>query len=141
MMMIKKLLITSSFLFFGLFSFAQDGVDVKGSTMTVKDVAPVWPGCTGSIASKKKCFTQQLSQHISQNFQFPEGYEPGSVKEKVVVSFIINKDGKPEIQDVTGGTTALQEEAKRNILLIPEMTPGQAGGKPKAIKYKVPFTF
>lgn len=140
-MILKKI---SVVLFFSLLSFtgfSQEGVNVKGSTMTVKDVAPVWPGCTGSIASKKKCFTKNLSQHISKNFKFPEGYKPGSVKEKVVVDFVINKEGKPEILEVTGGTEELQEEAKRNILAIPEMTPGQAGGKAKAIKYKVPFTF
>ena len=35
----------------------------------------------------------------------------------------------------------LQEEAKRNILQIPEMKPGMLGGKPRAIQYKVPFNF
>lgn len=139
--MMKNIAVLLMFSLFTLPSFAQEGVAVKGSTMTVRDVAPVWPGCTGSIASKKKCFTQKLSQHISQNFQFPEGYEPGTVKEKVVVSFVINEEGKPEILETKGGTEELQQEAKRNILLIPEMTPGQAGGKPKAIKYTVPFTF
>ena len=121
--------------------FAQDGVNMKGSTMTVTDIAPVWPGCKGSLTQKKTCFNQSLAQHIAKNFKFPEGYKPGSVKEKVVVSFVINKEGKPEIKSVTGGTPALQQEAQRNIMLIPKMTPGQAGGKPKDIKYKVPFTF
>lgn len=122
-------------------SYAQQGVSLKGSTLTVTEVAPVWPGCEGSQAQKKSCFTQNLSRHIGKNFKFPKGYKVGSVKEKVVVSFVINEQGKPEIKNVTGGTKELQEEAKRNILLIPQMTPGQAAGKPKAIKYKVPFTF
>tara|TARA_R110002020_G_scaffold322699_1_gene538485 strand:- start:737 stop:1150 length:414 start_codon:yes stop_codon:yes gene_type:complete len=122
-------------------SYAQQGVSLKGSTLTVTEVAPVWPGCGGSQAQKKSCFTKNLSTHIGKNFKFPKGYKRGSVKEKVVVSFVINEQGKPEIKNVTGGTKELQEEAKRNIMLIPQMTPGQAAGKPKAIKYKVPFTF
>ena len=75
------------------------------------------------------------------NFQFPEGYKKGSVKEKVIVDFVINEEGKPQILGVKGGTKMLQEEAKRNILAIPQMTPGQAGGSPRAIKYSMPFTF
>lgn len=90
---------------------------------------------------EKACFKQSLAQHIGKNFRFPEGYKPGSVKEKVIISFVINEKGLPEVINVKGGTKALQEEAKRNIMSIPEMTPGQAGGKPKAIKYTVPFTF
>ena len=136
----KKILLVIGLLFTAI-TFAQEGVSVKGSTMEIKDVAPVWPGCEGSIAKKKACFKQNLAQHIAKNFKFPKGYKPGSVKEKVVVSFVINEKGLPEILDVKGGTTALQEEATRNIMSLPEMTPGQAGGKPKAIKYKVPFTF
>ena len=128
-------------LFVGVTCFAQEGVSVKGSTVTVRDIPPIWPGCEGSLTQKKNCFKQSLAKHIGKNFKFPKGYKPGSVKEKVVVSFVINKEGKPEIKSVTGGTPALQEEARRNIMLIPKMTPGQAGGKPKAIKYKVPFTF
>lgn len=136
----RKILFIFSLLF-SVTCFAQEGVNMQGGTMTVKDVAPVWPGCKGSLTKKKDCFNQNLAKHISKNFRFPAGYERGSVKEKVVVSFDINAKGKPEIKSVTGGTKALQEEAKRNIMLLPQMTPGQAGGKPKAIGYKVPFTF
>lgn len=122
-------------------AFAQEGVSMKGNTLTVSEVPPVWPGCSGSKAQKKSCFNQNLAKHISTNFKFPKGYKPGSVKEKVIVKFVINTNGKPEIKSVSGGTKELQEEAKRNILLIPQMKPGQAGGKPKAIKYTIPFTF
>ena len=114
---------------------------MKGNTLTVREIPPVWPGCSGTETQKKTCFSQQLAKHIGQNFKFPKGYKPGSVKEKVIVKFVINTEGKPEIKSVTGGTKVLQEEAKRNIMLIPQMTPGNAGGKPKAIKYTVPFTF
>ena len=82
-----------------------------------------------------------MVQHVVSNFQFPKGYKKGSVKEKVVVDFVINEEGKPQILGVKGGTKVLQEEAKRNIMAIPQMTPGQAGGKPRAIKYSMPFTF
>ena len=136
----KKLLI-AAIIMMASFSYAQNGVAMKGNTLTIREIPPVWPGCSGSETQKKSCFSQQLAKHIGQNFKFPKGYKPGSVKEKVVVKFVINTEGKPEIKSVTGGTKVLQDEAKRNIMLIPQMTPGNAGGKPRAIKYTVPFTF
>jgi periplasmic protein TonB len=60
----------------------------------------------------------------------------------VVVEFFINEQGLVDIKSVTGGTAALQAEAKRNIGLIPKMKkPGMMGGKPRPIKYTVPITF
>lgn len=136
----RSILFVAAFLLAG-FTYAQQGISVSGNAISIKEIPPVWPGCEGSLAEKKACFKKQLVKHVVSNFKFPEGYKKGSVKEKVVVDFVINEEGKPQILGVKGGTKVLQEEAKRNIMAIPEMTPGQAGGKPRAIKYSMPFTF
>lgn len=136
----KKLLIIAFLAFFSN-TYAQEGITVSGNSLSIREIPPVWPGCSGSEAEKKACFKKQLVNHVVTNFRFPEGYKKGTVKEPVVVDFAINEEGKPQILGVKGGTKALQEEAKRNILAIPQMTPGQAGGKPRAIKYSMPFTF
>ena len=121
--------------------FAQEGVTVSGNAISIREIPPVWPGCTGSESEKKACFKKQLVNHVISNFKFPKGYKKGTVKEPVIVDFVINEEGKPQILGVKGGTKALQEEAKRNIMAIPQMKPGMAGGKPRAIKYSMPFTF
>jgi len=136
----KKILIIAFLAFFGN-TYAQEGITVSGNSLSIREIPPVWPGCSGSEVEKKACFKKQLVNHVVTNFRFPEGYKKGTVKEPVVVDFVINEEGKPQILGVKGGTKALQEEAKRNILAIPQMTPGQAGGKPRAIKYSMPFTF
>lgn len=136
----RSIIFVAAFLLAGI-TFAQEGITVSGNAISIKEIPPVWPGCEGSLAEKKACFKKQLVQHVVSNFKFPEGYKRGSVKEKVMVDFIINEEGKPQILGVKGGTKVLQQEAKRNILAIPKMTPGQAGGKPRAIKYSMPFTF
>ena len=46
-----------------------------------------------------------------------------------------------DILKVSVGNKGLQEEAKRIILALPKMKPGMLGGKPRAIKYTVPFNF
>ncbi|MEH6656911.1 energy transducer TonB [Leeuwenhoekiella marinoflava] len=136
----RSIIFVAAFLLAGI-TYAQEGITVSGNAISITEIPPVWPGCEGSLAEKKACFKKQLVQHVVSNFKFPEGYKRGSVKEKVVVDFAINEEGKPQILGVKGGTKILQEEAKRNILAIPKMIPGQAGGKPRAIKYSMPFTF
>ncbi|EDM43558.1 TonB [unidentified eubacterium SCB49] len=123
-------------------TFAQEEWgDMKGNTLTMVEIAPVWPGCTGSKAALKSCFNSNLSQHISTNFKYPAEEYKNNIQGKVIVDFVINEEGLPEIQSITGGNKGLQEEARRNIMLIPQMKPGMLGGKPRAIKYKVPFNF
>lgn len=136
-----KLYLLLAVLFVSGCSFAQDGVTVSGNTLTTREIAPVWPGCTGSEFQKKQCFNQKLAEHIVKNYKFPSEYNVADKGSKVVVTFVITEEGKPEVKEVIGGKPYLQEEAKRNILLIPEMEPGKLGGKKRAIQYKVPFSF
>ncbi len=136
----KKLLLILTLLTAG-FGFAQDGVTVSGNTLTMREIPPVWPGCTGSINAKKNCFNQKLAQHIATNFKFPKEYTAADKGTKVIVTFIVNKEGAVEVTNVSGGKAYLQEEAKRNIMQIPPMEPGKLGGKKRAIQYKVPFKF
>lgn len=120
---------------------AQEGVDVKGNTVSAREIAPVWPGCEGTEIQKKKCFQEKLVQHLKANYKFPKDSEGNFIRGKATVSFNINEKGEVEILAVEGPKKELNEEAKRIILAIPKMKPGELAGKPIAIKYKVPFTF
>ena len=57
------------------------------------------------------------------------------------MSFNIDEEGKVDIISVEGPKKELNAEAKKIILAIPQMKPGERGGKPVPIKYTVPFTF
>lgn len=133
------------FLFFLLFvggaSFAQEGVKVEGNTVTTREIAPVWPGCEGTEAEKKTCFREKLTEHLKAHYKFPKDKNGNFIRGKAVISFKINKEGKVEILSAEGPSKELNAEAKRIILAIPQMKPGQLAGKPIAVKYKVPFTF
>lgn len=116
--------------------------DVDKNKVTMKEIAPVWPGCESNSATKTDaCFDQKLAQHIQKNFRYPTNAWKNNVQERVVVTFIINTKGEVEIKKVEGVNQELKDEAKRNILAIPKMKPGMLAGKPKAIEYKVPFNF
>lgn len=125
-------------------SFAQEEWgDLQKNKLTLKELAPIWPGCeTGNATQRDHCFKQKLATHIAKNFKYPPTSYKKNEQGRVVIEFFINEKGLVDIKNVSGGTTALQEEAKRNISLIPKMKkPGMMGGKPRSIKYTVPITF
>ena len=120
----------------------QEWGDVNKNVLTVKEIAPIWKGCeAGNAATRDACFDKMLMQHVIKNFKYPATEYKKNIQGRVVVDFIINTKGIVEVQGVSGGSKGLQDEAKRNILAIPKMKPGMLAGKPKAIKYTVPFNF
>lgn len=134
----NKLLFVA-FLLISTVSFAQEGVHMKKSTtLRISEVPPTWPGCEGSINDKNNCFRQKLALHIIQGFKMPKGHVSGT---RVVVDMIVNKEGKPEIKNIQGGTPALKAEITRQIKSMPTVKPGHMGGTPKESKFKLPFTF
>lgn len=125
-----------------LFSQEEWG-DVKGNKVTLKEIGPVWPGCEDGDANQRSdCFNTKLAQHVAKNFQYPPEAYKKNEQGRVLVDFIINEKGIVEVQKVSGGSKALQEEAKRNIMSIPKMAKsGMMGGKPRTIHFTVPFNF
>jgi len=117
--------------------------DVNKNTVTLKEIAPIWPGCESSKGSAAdNCFKRNLAQHIGKNFKYPAEAYKRNDQGRVVVEFYITEQGTVDIKSVSGGSKLLQDEAKRNITSIPKMAkPGMMGGKPRAIKYTVPITF
>ena len=123
--------------------FSQEWGTVDKNKVTLKEVAPIWPGCESNSASKRdNCFNHQLATHIAKNFKYPAEEYKKNIQGRVVVTFVVNTKGVIEIKKITGGNSGLQAEAKRNIMSIPKMAkPGMLAGKPRAIEYTVPITF
>ena len=136
----RKLIFAAFFLFTSI-GFAQEGVNVKGNKLSTKEIAPVWPGCDGSEKEKKDCFNKKLVEHLKANYKYPKDATGNIIRGKSVVSFNIDEEGKVEILKVEGPRPELNAEAKKIILAIPKMKPGQLAGDAISVKYKVPFTF
>lgn len=135
----KKFLIIALMLT-GITGFAQEDVEVKGNTITVKETAPVWPGCEDSD-DKKTCFNKMLMQHIKEKYKYPKNEKGEYIRGKATVSLEINEKGVAVIKKIEGKNPKINSATKAMIEAMPTMTPGKRGGTPTSIKYTIPLTF
>ncbi|MDT0689189.1 energy transducer TonB [Salegentibacter sp. F188] len=134
----KKILVVL-LLFTGSISLAQEGVKVDGSKVTVKETAPVWPGCENS-EDQKQCFNQKLMQHIKENYKYPRNEAGDFLRGKATIALAINEKGSVVVRSVKGENSQINAAAETMIKKIPKMKPGMRGGKPTSIKYTIPLT-
>ena len=98
--------------------------------MVVED-APEFPGGINA-----------LLEYLKKNIKYPAICRDNNIQGRVIVSFVVNKDGKivdPEI--VKGVNPSLDKEALRVISTMPNWKPGYQRGKPVRVKYSVPVNF
>ncbi|MUP42014.1 energy transducer TonB [Gramella aestuarii] len=124
----------------GFCGFAQDDVEVKGNTVTMRETAPIWPGCE-SADDKKECWNKNFMDHVKQNYKYPKNEKGEYIRGKATVSMEITEKGNVVVTKVEGDNPKVNAAAKKMIMSIPKMTPGKLAGKPRAIKYTIPLTF
>ncbi|MDT0677121.1 energy transducer TonB [Autumnicola musiva] len=128
------------FLFFtSCISFAQQDVDVTGNKVTIKESAPVWPGCENS-KDQKACFNAELMQHIKENYKYPRNNNGDLIRGKAVIKLEINKAGEVVVRSVEGEKPEVNLAAETMIKKIPKLKPGRKGGKPTTANYTIPLT-
>ena len=112
----------------------------------------------------------ELMQFIARNIKFPKEAQEKGVQGRVLVQFVVEKDGslsnakvienpkksganmvvvtammtEKERQDAEGhnaGVQALRDEAIRVVNAMPRWSPGKQKGKPVRCKYVIPVTY
>ena len=84
----------------------------------------------------------ELLKYISENIRYPKEAEEKGKQGRVVLTFIIEKDGSISHVDVAKKVSEeLDAEAVRVISSMPKWTPGMQNGKNVRVKYTVPVTF
>ncbi len=105
---------------------------------------PLFEDCKSvAIFKQEKCFREKITQHISKNFTYPEKAYEKSIQGRVLVQFIIEKDGSVADLNVRAPYKGdlLEKEAKRIISKLPKFIPGKHNGKAVKVKYGVPIAF
>lgn len=79
---------------------------------------------------------------LANNIKYPTISQEHGVQGKVVIQFVVNKDGSIVDPTVVRSVDPhLDKEALRVISMMPKWTPGMQRGKPVRVKYTVPVTF
>ena len=85
---------------------------------------------------------EALLNYLRTNIKYPSVCRENRVQGRVVVTFIINKDGSVETPRVVRGVHGdLDNEALRVISLMPTWQPGRLNGEPVRVIYSIPVNF
>jgi protein TonB len=83
-----------------------------------------------------------LMELIYKNISYPQDAMDNGIEGKVIVRFVINKEGKPTQISVSKGLCpSIDKVALDAINKIPKFIPGKIAGKPVSVWYAVPITF
>ena len=83
-----------------------------------------------------------LLEFLTKNIKYPKSAEKEGIQGRVIVTFVVDKDGTINNQKVVKSVhPALDAEALRIVGSMPKWVPGKQNGQPVAVKYTVPLTF
>lgn len=106
--------------------------DGEAEILTFAEQMPDFPGGV-----------EELYRYLGKNIQYPPLARENSIEGKVVLTFVVDKDGK--ISNIESAGKKLgwgcDEEAIRVVKSMPAWTPGKQNGKPVIVKYTLPIRF
>ena len=85
---------------------------------------------------------QAMMDFVSKNVVYPKEAQEKGISGRVMVSFIVEKDGSVnEVKIVRGIGGGCDEEAVRVVKAMPKWKPGKEKGKPVRVSYIMPIFF
>lgn len=105
--------------------------EVETKIFDVVEQMPSFPG--GNSA---------LMQYLAQNIKYPVVAQENGVQGRVVVSFVVERDGSiTDVRVVRSVDPSLDREATRVVKSMPNWIPGKQNGSAVRVKYNVPVAF
>lgn len=103
----------------------------EGEVFQVVEQMPEFPGGM-----------DKLMEYLSKNIKYPSIAMENNIQGRVVVEFVVNKDGSiVEPKVMRSVDTSLDNEAMRVIKSMPKWNPGKQRGKAVRVRYTVPVLF
>ena len=104
--------------------------DEEETFMVVEDM-PEFPGGTAG-----------LLEYLRSNLNYPAGCKANNIQGRVLVSFVVEKDGSiSDAEVVKSVDEELDAEALRVVSKMPNWKPGTQRGEAVRVKYTVPINF
>lgn len=109
-------------------------INPKSSEEVFGDVAEQMPSFPGG--------DRKLMEYLSENIRYPEECEEICVQGRVIVSFIVEKDGSiSNVKVAKSLDPLLDKEAVRVVSGMPKWIPGRQNGVAVRVRYIIPVTF
>ncbi|TAG52063.1 MAG: energy transducer TonB [Cytophagales bacterium] len=126
--------------------------DVEGEKSTVEVIEEVGPAVVEEVKDEVFLVVEEmpefdggmggLQKHFAKNIKYPAKAMEMGTTGRVIVSFVVNKDGQvvnPEI--LKGIGDGCDEEALRVVKSLPNWKPGKQNGRAASVKFTVPINF
>ena len=83
-----------------------------------------------------------LFEFLGKNIRYPEAAEKAGIQGRVIVTFVVMKDGSVDRAKVVKSVSPeLDAEALRCVKSMPKWIPGKQNGEAVNVKYTIPLTF
>lgn len=110
------------------------------------DENPSFAACVGLKGeAAKKCFNEELQKFLKRNMKYPERAIANGNEGTVMVTFVIDKQGRVSAIHPTHKkgkiSKELEQEAVRLVGLLPKLSPGKQGAKPVDVSFTLPISF
>ncbi|QQY82751.1 energy transducer TonB [Tamlana sp. s12] len=119
--------------------------DEEPVTFRAIQEAPIYPGCekVNGNEARKKCMSDKITQLVQKKFQGSDIASNYGLtgRQRIQVQFTIDKTGHVTNVKTRAPNQELEQEAKRVINYIPEMTPGRQYDKHVGVVYTLPIVF
>ncbi len=97
---------------------------------------------TRSVAPQFRGGLDGFTRYLSNNIQYPDIARQNDIQGKVVLSFVVEKDGRiTEIKVTKSVVPVIDQEAVRVLNNSPKWVPGTTYGSPVRVQYSVPVSF
>lgn len=110
----------------------------------IVEEVPVFPGCEGLASNdeRKACMSEKITAFVNEKFDVAAA-KPYAKPEtnRIYAQLRINKDGVVEEMGIRASSPELEEEARKVINQMPQMTPGKQNGQDTGVLYLLPITF
>ncbi|GAA3973420.1 energy transducer TonB [Mucilaginibacter dorajii] len=95
-----------------------------------------------SVAPQFRGGLDGFARYLSNNIQYPDIARENNIQGKVVLSFVVEKDGRiTEIKVTKSVVPVIDQEAVRVLNNSPKWVPGTMYGSPVRVQYSVPVSF
>jgi TonB family protein len=127
--------------------YYEKGEQLSSEPEEVRDSSEIMPymlQCKDNpdLELRKACSDQVMMSSIYREVKYPAFARRNNIQGRVILSFVIEKDGSiSQIKTLRGVSADIEAECLRVLALMPRWAPGMKGGQPVRVRFQLPIMF